>query len=134
MFKNLDDYFLSLPEPEQSCLLFLRQFILGFNTGISEHWHYNTPFYYYRGRWMAYSSYNKKSGEIYLAFIHGQHLEHKKLLSEGRKQVKVFYLDAAKDIDIKSLKTIFRKAITYINGLPEKKKGPGSKMTKTPLN
>lgn len=122
MLNQIDNYFFTLPEPEQSCLLFIRQFILDTHQGISEHWHYNTPFYYYRGHWMCYISYNKKSGITYLAFIHGRHLEHKKLLSEGRKQVKVFYLDTAADLDIKSLKIIFRKAILYIDGLPEKKK------------
>jgi len=121
MFKNLDDYFLSLPEPEQSCLLFLRQFILDFNKGISEHWHYNTPFYYYQGKWMCYISYQSKKRILYLAFVHGNQLKHKKLLSEGRKQVKVFYLDAAKDVNIRTLKAIFTEALQHINKLQAKK-------------
>ena len=33
-------------------------------------------------------------------------MKHKKLVSEGRKQIKVFYIDPEKDIDVKSLKAI----------------------------
>lgn len=121
MLNALDDYFLNLPEPEQSCLLFLRQFILEFNKGISEHWHYHTPFYYYKGKWMCYISYQRKKRILYLGFVHGNKLRHKKLLSEGRKQIKVYYLDPAKDLDIKTLKAIFKEAIYCIDGLSPKR-------------
>ncbi len=53
------------------------------------------------------SSKNKK---IYLAFVQGYRMKHPKLLSEGRKQIKVFYIDADKDIDIKSLNAMMKEA------------------------
>jgi hypothetical protein len=121
MLNQLDNYFLSLPEPEQGCLLFVRQFILGFNSDISEHWHYNTPFYYYKEKWMCYISYQKKQRTIYLGFVHGYKLKHKKLLSEGRKQIKVYYLDPAKDLDIKTLRAIFKEALHYVDSLTLKR-------------
>ncbi len=133
MLIHPDNKFIGLPEPEQSCLLYLRQFISEFKPGISEHWHFNTPFYYYKERWMCYISYEKKHRTIYLAFVHGYKLKHKKLLSEGRKKMKVFYLDAAKDVDVQSLKQIFTEVTKYIDGLPKKKKDPESKLTRTPL-
>lgn len=37
-------------------------------------------------------------------------MKHPKLLSEGRKQIKVFYIDADKDIDIKSLNAMMKEA------------------------
>ncbi len=121
MLNHLDNYFLSLPEPEQSCLLFVRQLILGFNKAISERWRYNTPFYYYKEKWMCYISYQKKQKTIYLGFVHGHHLKHKKLLSEGRKQIKVYYLNPDKDLDIRTIMALFKEATKYIDGLSAKR-------------
>jgi len=72
---------------------------------------------------MCYIAYQKKIRKIYLAFVHGHKLQHKKLLSEGRKQIKVFYLKANSDVDVKSLNEILKESTSYIEGLPEKKKG-----------
>lgn len=114
MLNQLDNFFFSLDEPERGCLLFIRQFILKHDPGISEQWKFNTPFYYYKGKWMSYISFHKKTKVIYIGFVHGYKLKHKKLLSEGRKQVKVFYLDPNKDLDIRSLRSIFAQAIKHI--------------------
>ena len=48
--------------------------------------------------------------KIYLGFVLGHKMKHKKLVSEGRKQIKVFYVDPEKDIDVKSLKAILNEA------------------------
>lgn len=121
MLNPADNFFLTLPDPEQSCLLFIRQFILDQNTGISEKWHYNTPFYHYKGKWMCYLSYRPKDRVIYIGFVHGYKLKHKLLLSEGRKQIKVFYLNAYNDVDIKSLREVFKLALNFIESLESKK-------------
>lgn len=121
MLNHLDNYFFSLPEPEQSCLLFVRKFILSQHPDISERWHYNTPFYHYKGRWMCYISYQAKKRNIYLGFVHGYKMKHKHLRAEGRKQIKVYYIDANKDLDNKSLNQIFDLAVHYIDSLPSKK-------------
>ena len=110
MLNHLDNFFLTLDEPEQGCLLFIRQFILNYSNKFSEHWKYNTPFYHFNGKWFCYLSYHKKTKRIYIGFVYGYKLNHPKLLSEGRKQIKVFYIDAAKDVDIKSLKAIMKEA------------------------
>ena len=110
MLNHLDNYFFSLEEPHRSCLLFLRQFILNYSADLNEQWKFNTPFYYFKGKWFCYISYHKKTKRIYLAFILGNKMSHPKLVSEGRKQIKVFYIDPEKDIDIKSLKAMFKEA------------------------
>ncbi len=114
MLNQLDNFFFSLDEPERGCLLFIRQFILDHDPDISEQWKFNTPFFYYKGKWMCYIPYNRKTKVIYISFVNGNKITHKKLLSEGRKQTKVFYLDANKDVDIKSLKNILSLAIQHI--------------------
>lgn len=102
----LNQYFLNLPEPHQSTLLFLRHFFTE-EISLEEHWKFNTPFYYYKGKWFCYLSYSKKRNhEIYIGFVKGYLVQHPKLLSEGRKQIKVYRLNPNKDINIKELKTI----------------------------
>jgi hypothetical protein len=111
MLNTLDNYYLSLLEPEQSCLLFLRKYLLGFSPYMAEHWKYSTPFFYYKNKWLCYFSINKKTKQAYIGFVNGHKIKHAKLLSEGRKQIKVFYIDAEKDIDIKSLHAILKLAV-----------------------
>ncbi len=71
---------------------------------LQEYWKFNTPFYYYKGKWFGYLSYSeKRHHEIYIGFIKGYKVKHKKLLSEGRKQIKVYRIDATKNINLKEL-------------------------------
>ena len=112
MRESIDHYFNLLNEPERGCLLYLRKSLLAFSDKITEQRKFNTPFYYYNNKWLCYISYHKKTKKVYIGFIHGYLMKHPKLLAEGRKQIKVFYIEPEKDIDIKSLKKIFEMATT----------------------
>lgn len=106
MEQSLDNFFLKIPEPQQSTLLFLRQFFMN-EIGLQETWKFNTPFYYYNGKWFCYLSYSaKRKHEIYIGFVRGYQVEYRNLVSEGRKQIKVYRINPEKDIDIKALKKI----------------------------
>jgi hypothetical protein len=106
------NFFHTLDEPYQSCLLFLRDFILASPENISESWKSHTPFYYYRKKWIAFISYHPKTKIIYIAFVDGAKISHPQLVSEGRKKMKILYVDPAKDIDVKTLREIIVKAIS----------------------
>ena len=108
---SINNYFLNQPEPQQSCLLFLRQFILNHSPNFTEEWKFNLPFYYYNKKWCCYLFVYKKTQKIHIGFMDGNKITHKKLLSEGRKQLKVFPIDVEKDIDIKTLNTLLNMAI-----------------------
>ncbi|MBA3680645.1 MAG: DUF1801 domain-containing protein [Bacteroidetes bacterium] len=69
MQEQIDNYFFSLPEPYQSCLLFLRDFILNYSDNITESRKFNTPFYYYNKKWLSYISYHPKTKVIYIAIV-----------------------------------------------------------------
>ena len=112
MQNNVDHHFNSLPEPDRSCLLFLRKFILDFSDKISEQRKNNTPFYYYDKKSVCFISYHPKTRIIYLSFTNGNKIDHPKLLSEGRKKMKILYIDPSKDIEVKSLRTILKSAST----------------------
>jgi len=88
----------------------MRQFLLSFSPEIREAWKFNMPFYYYKNQWFCYLSFQPKTKKMYLAFVQGYRMKHPKLVAEGRKQIKVFYIEAAKDIDVKSLNAMLKEA------------------------
>jgi hypothetical protein len=106
-----DNFFNSLSEPHKSCLLFLRGFIIGHSPQITESWKFNTPFYYYNKKWLGFLSYHPKTKEIYISFTDGYKINHTSLVSEGRKQAKIFRVKAEEDIDITSLKEVLELAV-----------------------
>lgn len=100
-----DNFFHFVQEPEQSMILYLRDFLMR-DMGLTESWKNNTPFYYYQKKWFAFISYNPKNNELYISFVKGCLINHKKLLSEGRKQQRIYCLESEKDIDMEELKEI----------------------------
>ena len=106
MEQSLDSFFLKIPEPQQSTLLFLRHFFIE-EMSLQESWKFNTPFYYYKSKWFCYLSYSaKRKHEIYIGFVKGYLIEYPNLVSEGRKQIKVYRINPEEDIDVKTLKKI----------------------------
>jgi hypothetical protein len=104
--ESVDHFFLSIPEPQRSALLFLRNFLTR-EIGLDEHIKFNTPFYNYKGKWFCYISYSaKRKHEIYIGFVKGFMVEFPKLENEGRKQVKIYRINPEKDIDVVALKKI----------------------------
>jgi len=114
--KSADNFFATLEEPHKSCLLFLHDFILRHSNEISFSWKFNTPFYYYRNKWLCYISYDKKTKEIYIAFVDGQKIIHKNLVSEGRKKMKIIYIKPSEDIPVTDLRNILNSAILIKQG------------------
>lgn len=103
MDKPLHDFFLDIPEPQRSEFLFLRRFFME-DAGLEEAWKFNTPFYYFRGKWFAFISYNaKKDHELYISFVRGNRIVHPLLLSEGRKQQRIYRIAPGEDMDMAAL-------------------------------
>lgn len=102
MEDHIDNYFLTLPEPEQSALLFLHQFFIN-EIGLQYKRKFNTPFYYYNGKWFSFIDYHTKKRSIHISFVKGNTVTHSKLLSEGRKQMKIYKIVPEKNINTKEL-------------------------------
>lgn len=111
MLAPLDNYYHDLPEPQKSGLLFLRRHILEFSKDISEHFKYRTAFFHFKGKAFCYFSVRKKDQQAYIGFVNGHLLVHPALQSEGRTQIKVYYLDLEKDLDLASIDRILRAAL-----------------------
>jgi hypothetical protein len=101
----IDNYYLTLPEPEQSALLFLRNYLIN-EIGLQEKRKFNTPFYYYNGKWFCFIDYNPKKRSTHISFVKGNQVVHPKLLSEGRKQMKIYKILPEKNINTKELARI----------------------------
>lgn len=106
MEQSVDNFFLKIPEPEQSALLYLRHFFIK-DCQLQENWKFNTPFYYYKGKWFCYISFSaKRNNEIYIGFVKGYKIDMPNLISEGRKQIKVYRINAQNDINIQEIQKI----------------------------
>lgn len=57
---QLENYYLSKPEPYQSCLLALKHIILSANAGIVHERKFQIPFFTYKGKKLGYLWLNKK--------------------------------------------------------------------------
>ena len=97
-----DQFFLTIPEPHQSALLYIRQFFMT-EMGLEERWKFNTPFYYYKGKWFGYLSYNKKRNhEIYIGFIKGYKVNHSKLFAKEENKLRFIGLMQQKTLTLKN--------------------------------
>ena len=114
MLNQLDNYYFSLPEPQQSAFLFLRKHLLAYHPQITEHFKFSTAFFLFKGINLCYFSVRKKDKQAYIGFVNGYLMKHKALASEGRSQIKVYYFDGAKDIDIATINRLLEMAMKTV--------------------
>lgn len=115
MLSQLQLYYHSLPEPQQSTLLYLRSVITNFHPEITEHFSYSTAFFKYRKKNLCYFSVRKKDLQAYIGFVNGKLLKHRALAVEGRTQIKVYYLDSYQDLDLAVILELLSAAVAAEN-------------------
>ncbi len=114
----IDNFYLQKEEPIRSCLLALRSIILKQDDQISAEWKYGMPLFCYRGKMFCYLWVHKKYKQPYIGFVEGKHLDHKDLLQEKRARMKIFLIDAEKDLPIKTIQKLLKVAIhLYQSGI-----------------
>ena len=106
MIRDIDNYFLQKEEPVKSCLFFLRDYILSYDKGIAEVWHYRMPFYFYNGRRFCYLWVQKKNQLPYVGIVDGKLIDHPDLVQEERTRMKIFLIDPYKDVPLKTLRSV----------------------------
>lgn len=111
MISPIDNYFLQQPEPIKGCLLFLRKHILAHSESITEGWSYGMPFYYYKGKRFCYVLVHKKLNQPYIGIVDGNLIEHADLIQEDRARMKIFLIDATKDVPVKKLDAILKEVL-----------------------
>jgi len=111
MLRDIDNYFLNKDEPVKGCLLFLREFILGFDSNLTEAWKYGMPFYCYRGKMFCYLWVDKKTHNPYLGIVDGNKIDHPLLVMEKRARMKTIQFDARQDVPIDTIREILGMAL-----------------------
>ncbi len=116
----LDQYFESQEEPMKGCLLAIKDCMLNYDKRVVMSWKWNLPFFSFGKHMLAYLHIHKKTGSPYLGFGWGQNLQHPALLQEDRKMIKVYYMDAEKDIDVKTLYEILDETVGFLKSKESK--------------
>jgi len=111
MLRDIDNYFLNKDEPVKGCLLFLREFITGFDNNITEVWKYGMPFYCYKGKMFCYLWVDKKTHNPYLGIVDGNKIDHPLLVIEKRARMKTIQFDARQDIPVDTITEILGMAL-----------------------
>jgi hypothetical protein len=110
--KEPDLFYLQLEAPYKKLLILLRQRILDFDKDITEAWKFNMPFFFYKGNRFCYFRLDKKKGMYYIGFNDGKWVGHPGLIFEERTRVKIFLLDPATDLPLKTIDSIISAAIS----------------------
>ncbi len=111
--KAIDNFYLQLEEPTQSCLLALRKIILSQDKEVTEAWKYGMPFFCYKGKMFSYLWVHKKYKQPYLGIVEGQRFNHPDLIVEKRSRMKIMLFDPDKDLPVATIKTILKQALHF---------------------
>ena len=111
MPKDNNHFYLTQPEPNKSCLLALRKIILEQDSHVTETVKYGMPCFCYKKKMFCYLWTDKKSNEPYILMVEGRHLEHPELEQGKRSRMKIFRVDANRDLPVKTIKSILREAL-----------------------
>lgn len=107
----LDTYYLTQPEPTQSCLLALRDLILAQSEHLTPAWKWNTPFFDYRGRYLFYLWIDKALKLPYIGITNGANIDHPALTQGKRTQIKLLLIDPTQDLPVELIRDILQRAI-----------------------
>lgn len=117
MLEELYNYYFNKEEPNKSCLLALREIILGQDKNISETQKYKMPCFCYKNKMFCYLWTDKKTDEPYILFVEGNHLNHPDLEKGDRSRMKIFRVNPSTDLPIKTITQLLNEALDlYRNG------------------
>lgn len=115
--KSQDDFYLAQQEPVRSCLVALREIILTHNNDVTGVMKYGMPFFCYKGKMFCYLWVHKKYQQPYLGIVEGHKFDHPDLIIEKRSRMKIMLFDPKKDLPVKTINAILKKAVRlYTSG------------------
>lgn len=98
-------------EPQHSCLLALRQIILGMHKNISETVKYGMPCFCYGKKHFCYLWTDKKTHHPYILMVDGNRMEHPLLIQGDRKRMKTLTINPNEDIPVDSIKEVLEMGL-----------------------
>ena len=115
MLTNHNNYYLKQEEPYKSCLLVLKDIIIGLDEQITPEWKYSLPFFYFKKKPFCYFWKDKKTQEPYIGVCRGGEMEHPLLEAGNRTKMKILRINPNEDIDIEAVQEILKLAMTLYN-------------------
>ena len=106
-----DQYYLSVEEPTQGCLLALRDIILGMDIRITETKKYGAPCFLLDKKIMCYLWIDKKTRHPYILLANGRLLDHPMLQAGDRKRMKILPVDPNEDLPLEVINEVLEEAI-----------------------
>ena len=118
MSEAILNYYLNQDEPQQSCLLALKDIILRQDEQISESIKWGIPCFSYRNRMFCFLNVYKKTDEPYILFVEGNLLDHPDLEKGDRLRMKIFKVNPDIDMPIETIELLLNSALDlYRNGI-----------------
>ena len=111
MLEKLQNFYLTLQEPNKSCLLALRSIILAQDPAVSETIKYGMPCFTYGKKLFCYLWIDKKSTQPYLLLVEGKFLNHPKLEQGTRAKMKILRLNPKRNLPISTIHKILSEAL-----------------------
>lgn len=113
MDQELDNFFLKQDEPNKSCFLALRDFILAYDEKISQTLKYGMPCFVYGKKQFCYLWKDKKTQEPYLLIVEGGQINHPALVQGDRARMKILPIDPLKDLPLETIKEVFDETVKF---------------------
>lgn len=111
MIDTLSNYYLNQEEPQKSCLLALRNIIMGIDKGVSETVKYGMPCFCYKKKMFCYLWTDKKTNEPYILMVEGKYLNHTELEQGTRSRMKILRINPNEDLPIETIISILNDAL-----------------------
>ena len=111
MLPELENYYASQEEPNQSCLLALRSVILKQDKAVSETQKWGMPCFCYRKKMFCFLWTDKKTAEPYILFVEGQRLDDPLLEEGSRSRMKIFRVKPEEDLPVNKIEALLTQAL-----------------------
>ena len=109
--REIDHYYFSKEEPNQSCLLALRDIIKEYVPELEETIKYGIPCFLLKKKMFCYLNIYQKTGEPYILWVDGHLLEHPDLEQGDRKRMKILRVNPSRDIQLQKIHSILEQAL-----------------------
>ncbi len=111
MLRDVDSFYLAKADPAKSCLLALRQLIMGHHDNVTETVKYGMPCFCFGKNPLCYLWSDKISHEPYILMVDGKLMNHPNLETGDRARMKILRVNPAKDLPIKIIADVLSEAI-----------------------
>ncbi len=109
----LDEFYYRQTDAIREVLLAMREIILSRDPAITEHWKYNMPFFYFRGKMFCYLRIDRRDGRPYLSMADGKYIDHPLLEQESRKRMRILRLNPESDLPVDAINWILDCGLAF---------------------